>query len=117
MNDEPQIAFVTSSEPPALEIRVNFGIFAGRPATPAEIDELAQALLPEVGDVSIVAEERHEIGDDVEVSVHQVRVEIDGEHLPTSDTEVEQLSERLLHATRRWAKACIADRHVEVAEL
>jgi hypothetical protein len=117
MTTEPQIAFVTKSEPPALEIRVNFGIFAGRAATPAEIDELAHALVPEVGDVSIVAEERHEIGEEVEVSVHQVRVEIDGEHLPASETELKDLSGRLLAATRRWAASCIADRHVEVAEL
>ena len=45
-----------------VEVRVNFGVFAGRRATPAEIDELAKALLPKVGEVAIVAEERHEIG-------------------------------------------------------
>ena len=60
MKLEPAIAFVSEiSEPPGLEIRVNFGVFAGREATPAEVDELAKALVPEVGEVSIVAEQRH----------------------------------------------------------
>jgi hypothetical protein len=36
---EPALAFATRTfEPPALEIRVNFGMFAGREATPAEIN-------------------------------------------------------------------------------
>src|SRR2546430_1252948 len=37
MSTEPQLAFYQRlPEPPGLEIRVNFGIFAGRPATAAE---------------------------------------------------------------------------------
>jgi hypothetical protein len=117
MNPEPPIAFVSTSEPPPLEIRVNFGVFAGRAATPAEIDELAKALLPQVAEVSIVAEERHEISEDVEASLHQVRVEVAGEHLPSSPEELAELSETLVAETRRWARACVADRHAEVAEL
>jgi hypothetical protein len=36
---EPALAFATRTfEPPALEIRVDFGMFAGREATPAEIN-------------------------------------------------------------------------------
>ncbi|MDQ4095691.1 MAG: hypothetical protein M3174_05765, partial [Actinomycetota bacterium] len=61
MSESPPIAFATSPDRPALEIRVNFGVFAGRDATPAELDELARALLAEVGEVSIVAEQRHEV--------------------------------------------------------
>ena len=60
MSTEPQLAFYQRlPEPPGLEVRVNFGIFAGRAATAAEIDELAQGLLSKVGEVSIVAENRH----------------------------------------------------------
>src|SRR6188474_2021288 len=73
MKNEPQLAFcVRETEPPGVEVRVNFGVFAGRGATPAEIDDLASALVPKVGDVSIVAEERHEIGPETEVSLNQV---------------------------------------------
>ena len=62
--------------PPAIEVRVNFGVFAGREATAAEIDKLAEWLLDEVGEVSIISEERHEIDASVEASVHQVRIEL-----------------------------------------
>src|SRR6058998_3239983 len=69
---EPAIAFATRTfEPPALEIRVNFGMFAGREATPAEIDALAAALRDKVTELTIVAEERHEMSAHSEASIHQ----------------------------------------------
>ena len=117
MQPEPLIAFVTHTEPPALEIRINFGVFAGREATPAEIDELAQALVPEVGEVSIVAENRHEVSEDVEVALHQVRVEVDAEHLPPDDGARDALAQRLVALATQWADARIADRHAEVSEI
>jgi len=115
---EPPIAFIVDApERPKVEIRVNFGIFAGREATPAEIDELADALLLEVRDVSIVAEQRHEIGDGTEAAVHQVRIEVADEDLPWADTDRDAIADRLVDAAGRWAKACIADRHADVSEL
>ena len=117
MSSEPEIAFATTSEPPPLEIRVNFGVFAGRGATAAEIDDLARALLAEVGEVSIVAEDRHEISEDVEASIHQVRVEVAEEHLPSSPRELADLRDTLVAEASRWARACVAERHVEVAEI
>lgn len=118
MNDEPVIAFrELDSNPPGLEIRVNFGVFAGREATPAEIDELAAGLLPELHDVSIVSEQRHEIGEDVEASLHQVRIEVDEDHLPADESMRDDLADRLLETAERWALACIAERHAEVTEI
>ena len=115
---EPAIAFVSEThDPPALEIRVNFGVFAGRAATQAEIDDLAKALLPELHEVTIVGEERHEIGADVEASLHQVRIEVDGAHLPEGGPEREATIRRVVDAAERWARACIADRHAEVTEI
>ncbi|MBA2360483.1 MAG: hypothetical protein H0V79_06040 [Actinobacteria bacterium] len=115
---EHTLAFaVPRHEPPALEVRVNFGVFAGREATPAEIDELASTLLEQVSAVSIVAEERHEIDGHSEASIHQVRVEIGQESLPTDRAELEQLGERVVAAAEQWATACIAERQVEVSEL
>ena len=91
---EPAIAFATRTfAPPALEIRVNFGVFAGREATPAEIEDLATALLDKVTEVAIVSEERHEMSSHSEASVHQVRIEVSGEELPPSD--------RVLYFSRR----------------
>jgi hypothetical protein len=115
---EPAIAFVSETQdPPALEIRVNFGVFAGRAATQAEIDDLAKDLLPELREVTIVGEDRHEISEDVEASLHQVRVEVDGEHLPASGPERDATIRRLVEAAERWARACIAERHAEVTEI
>jgi hypothetical protein len=105
------------SDPPALRIRVNFGIFAGREATPAEIDDLAAQLVPEVGEVSIVSEQRHEIGEDVEAALHQVRIEVADDQLPADYDEREDLADRLVATAERWAEACIAERHAEVTEL
>ena len=115
---EPELAFVTRNhEAPGLEIRVNFGVFAGREATAAEIDELARALVPKVDDVSIVSEQRHEIGGDTEASLHQVRIEVAEDQLPADRDERERICGRLLEATERWALDCIAERHAEVSEL
>jgi hypothetical protein len=115
---EPELAFVTRNhEAPGLEIRVNFGVFAGREATAAEIDELARALVPKVEDVSIVSEQRHEIGGDTEASLHQVRIEVAEDQLPADRDERERICGRLLEAAERWALECIAERHAEVSEL
>jgi hypothetical protein len=118
MRVEPQLAFcVREAEPPGVEVRVNFGIFAGRAATPAEIDDLARELLPKVGEVAIVAEERHEIAQGSEASLNLVRVEVSPEQLPEDEHELDMLCGRLVEAAERWANACVADRHADVAEL
>jgi hypothetical protein len=114
---EPELAFVTRThDVPGLEIRVNFGVFAGREATPAELEELAHLLVPELDDVSVVSEQRHEVGEDAEASLHQVRVEIADDRLPFDPAEREELCDRLLDEVTAWAETCIADRHAEVAE-
>src|SRR5436190_10124538 len=110
MNDLATVlSFVARPENAALEVRVNFGLFAGREATPAEIDDLAAQLLPKVGDVSIVREERHEISGHSEAAVQLVRIE-----LPSDDPE---LAGRVVEIAERWAESCIAERHVNGAEL
>ena len=118
MSTDSIIAFATRvHEPPGLEVRVNFGIFAGREATPAEIEELAEMLRREAPQgVSIVAEERHEFSEHSEASLHQVRVEIADGDLPPSDGKRSALEERLVEIAEAWAQACIAERHAEVTE-
>ncbi|HZQ66084.1 MAG TPA: hypothetical protein VFA66_12760 [Gaiellaceae bacterium] len=108
---------VRSPEQPGLEIRVNFGMHAGRQATAAEIQELGAALLPEIGEAEIVAEERFEIGPESEADVHQVRIAVPRSALPADDFLVGELAGRLVAIAERWATSCIADRHVEVSEL
>jgi hypothetical protein len=115
MRAEPQLAFcVRDAEPAEVEVRVNFGVFAGRAATPAEIDELAKELIPKVGKVAIVAEERHEIGEGAEASLNQVRIEVSPERLPEDAHELDQLCGRLVEAAEHWARDCIAERHADI---
>jgi hypothetical protein len=107
--DEPAISMlVREHEEPGIEVRVNFGVFAGRHATPAEIDELALTLRARLPAFAIVAEERHEFGGAVEASVHQVVVEVPREHAATNP---DVLAEQIVLAANGWALECIASRH------
>lgn len=116
MKTEPPIAFATRShEQPGLEIRVNFGMYAGRQVTAAEIDELGKELLTRVDEVSIIKEERHELSDGSEFAVHQVRIEVPSHDVPGDDHDLDELRGRLIEVAERWAQACIAERHVDVA--
>ena len=98
---------MTTTEMPPFEVRVNFGIYAGRNVTPAEIDDLARRLLPEIGEVTIVAEDRHDVSERSETSLHQVRIEL------PDDAE----TDRIVPLVEEWAEACIAERHADVAEV
>lgn len=114
-NDEPILAFAAAERvAPGLEIRVNFGVFAGRTVTSAEIDRLAEWLLDEVDAVTIVSEERHEIGKTAEASAHQVRIEFAADRLPADPAKRHTLEERCLERADYWARTCIADRHIEL---
>jgi hypothetical protein len=113
--EQPTMAFaVRQHELPAIEVRVNFGVFAGRDATSAEIDRLAAYLLDEVGEVSIISEERHEIDSQVEASVHQVRIEVAADRVPGNPFERKALEARILERAEYWAHLCVAERHVDV---
>jgi hypothetical protein len=106
---EPAIAFrVRDHERPMLEVRVNFGVFAARNATPAEIDDLAHELHGELASFTVVAEERHEFGDDVETSLHQVVIE--------ADDGSDELAISIVDIAERWARACFAVRHSDLSD-
>jgi hypothetical protein len=114
---DPTMAFaVHRHDAPAIEVRVNFGVYAGREATAAEIDRLAQWLLDEVGEVSIISEERHEIDAHVEASVHQVRIEVASDRVPGDPAERQAIEERILERAEHWAHLCVAERHAEIAD-
>ena len=101
MQDLASIAFLDDDG----DIRVNFGMFAGRDATQAEIDELAHDLLAEVQAITIVSEQRTVADREMEASVHQIRIELDDED-----------PQRPLLIAERWAEACVAERHAEITE-
>jgi hypothetical protein len=99
---EPSLAFrVREQAHPAIVVRVNFGVFAGRNATQAEIDDLARSLNDLVESFTIVAEERHEFGGDVEAMARQIVIEIDADDAVADD---------VIARAEQWAGACIASR-------
>ncbi len=99
MQELASIAFVSDDG----DIRVNFGVFAGREATAAEIDDLARLLLAELESVTIVSEQRYIVDREMEASVHQIRIEPG-----TGDVAA------LVAIAATWAEACITERHAEV---
>jgi hypothetical protein len=107
--DEPAISLLVREwDEPGVEIRVNFGVFAGRHATPAEIDELAVALKDLLPSFAIVSVERHEFADAAEASVHQVVIEVPQEH---GGFEPDVLGQQIVLAANGWALECMASRH------
>ena len=112
---DPPIAFATHvHDEPAVEVRVNFGILAGREATPAEIDELAAVLLRAAPQVSIISEQRHEIGPEVEASLHQVRIELGHGVVDEAPQALDSLERALVQAAEHWAVDCAASRQIDV---
>jgi hypothetical protein len=108
------IAFrVGDREAPAIEVRVNFGVFAGRNATQAEIDDLAGGLNEIVASFAILAEERHEFANSVESSVRQIVIEVSPEY---AGSDIDLLCERVVARAEQWAAGCIHERS-ELGEL
>jgi hypothetical protein len=102
------IASVQSAPDGALQVSVNFGIVAGRTATPAELEELGRRLVADAGEVSVISEQRFELGRRSEAEVHQVRIELHGSRLD------EELRARVVATAERWVRACADDRHIEL---
>jgi hypothetical protein len=117
MQVENVIAFATEEDPAGLEIRINFGVFAGRDATSAELEELGKLLVPEAGEISIVGEQRHEISEDAEVVLHQVRVSVSRENVPEDPEERKDFCGRLVTLAEIWARQCINERRSEISDL
>lgn len=117
MDDFPIAFGVHRHDPPGLEICINFGVMAGRGASAAEIDRLAEWLLDEIGSVSIISEDRHEIDAHGEAAVHQVRVEVPTERVPADFAERRALEERLVERAEHWTRLCVADRHLETNDV
>ena len=114
MRDSSLVFIAPPHDGPGLELRINFGMFAARSVTSAEIDELAQWLLTELEQVTIFAEQRHELTRDAEAVLHQVRIEIGKERLPANPAALAELTERLLERCDLWAREAIDARHVDV---
>lgn len=113
--DEPLLVFASRNRVTlAIDVRVNFGIFAGRTVTSAEIDRLAQSLLDEIETVTILSEERYEISRGAEASAHQVRIEIPESDVPKPGTDARaRLETWVIERVGDWVRTCIAERQPE----
>jgi hypothetical protein len=105
------IARVKTADDGSLEVAVNFGVLTGRQATNAEIEDLGRRLVADAGEVSLVSEERFELGPHSEAELHQVRLELDGAALD------DELRARVVATAEAWARACAAERHEDVTDL
>jgi hypothetical protein len=112
--DPPLVLVARDPDAPGLELSVNFGLFASREATAAELDDLGTALRNEVAQVAVVSELRHELEGETEISVHQVKIQLPSDELPHDDFELGELAGRLMSVAEAWARASIAERHVEI---
>ena len=102
---QPTLVFVDEAEGDGdLELVVNFGIFSGREATPAEVERLAHELLEELESVEIVCEQRYEFDREVEARVYRIRVEPP----PGNAGRVRELRS----IVDAWAQDCIGERRV-----
>jgi hypothetical protein len=114
---EETIAFITDEHPTGVQIRINFGVHAGRDATSAELEELGKLLVPEAGKVSIVGEERHEMTEGAEVVLRQVCVAVALEQVPDDLAERRAFCKKLVGLAEIWARQCIKERRSEITEL
>lgn len=103
---DSSIVIVSRGTASDYEVRVNFGMLAGREATRAELDDLAGRLLPLLGSVSVVAERRQETDGHAETELHQVRIDL------SADDPLEDV----VAIAELWAEACFQSRHLEVSE-
>jgi hypothetical protein len=102
---QPTLVFVDEPEGDGeLELVVNFGIFSGREATPAEVERLAHELLEELESVEIICEQRYEFDREVEARVYRIRVE------PPAGT-AGRVGE-LRGIVDAWAQDCIGERRI-----
>jgi hypothetical protein len=100
---QPELVFVSPGPDGAAELVVNFGVYSGRRATPAEVERLARRLLERVGAVEIVCEERYEFTAEAEATVYRLRVTLPGAGHRAGE---------LRDAVVAWAEDCIHERHV-----
>lgn len=102
---QPTLVFVDDAEGDGdLELVVNFGVYSGREATPAEIERLAHGLLEELESVEIICEQRYEFDREVEATVYRIRVELP----PGSASRAGNLRDLVVD----WANDAIGERRI-----
>jgi hypothetical protein len=86
-------------------VTCNFGVHAGREATPAEIERLGALLRHELSPFDVVGEHRFRFDRDRGATVYQVRVELPADTEPVRIPSVQGTVES-------WAHECLRDRRL-----
>jgi hypothetical protein len=103
--DEPALVFA-SERRDGLELVVNFGVYGGREATPAEIDRLGETLLADLERLEVVCETRYAFDREHRASIYRICVEVPAD--AASDA-----GEAAVRATvEAWAQDCIDERRL-----
>lgn len=103
--DEPALVFASERDG-ALELVVNFAVYGGREATPAEIDRLGDTLLERCERFEVVCETRYGFDREHRASVYRIRVE-----LPRG-VGVGAGEEAVRATVEDWARDCIDERRL-----
>jgi hypothetical protein len=107
MSSDAPLAIPLDPETPAFSILVNFGVAAGRDPTRQEVEELARAVRRHVSAASITVTERYEVGEQVEVCLHEVRIEVHEEVVGAIGSDRIALRTRLVETAAAWASGCV----------
>ncbi len=105
--EEPTLVFVNDArgrDAGGLELVVNFAVYGGREATPAEIERLGERLLTLVDEVEVICETRYRFDRERAATVYQVKVELPPGAAGAGD--------EIHAAVDEWATDCIAERGV-----
>jgi hypothetical protein len=103
--EEPALVF-PSERTDGRELIVNFGVYGGREATPAEIDRLGDTLLAAAERFEVVCETRYAFDREHRASVYRIRVEIPADAAPDAAIEAARA------AVEEWAQDCIDERRL-----
>jgi hypothetical protein len=107
---EPEAVLSWDTSPAvAMTFLVNFGIFAGRDVSKVELERLGRTLLETVDGVTLVSEDRFELGQGSSIELCQVRVAIDRDVLPADEPDIEALRVRIARLLDEWMQSCLTE--------
>ena len=94
---------------PAVAVLVNFGLVAGRKPTRRELTELGAELRSVVPVVTIIDEQRLEVGEQLDVLLEEVRIEVPEGALAMAGADVETVQARMIAIAEAWLSRSATD--------
>ena len=91
---------------PALAVLVNFGVVAGRKPTRRELEELAGMLRELVPALTIVDEQRFEVGETTDVLLEEVRIEVPEAAVAMTGADPLHLRAQIVEIAGAWVSGC-----------